>query len=135
MKKRSATAALLALGGAIAAGTLLFWTSQSVQRAEDRLENLTRAVANEEQAIRVLNAEWAYLNRPDRLEDLAVRYLDLTDPAPAAAVLQDVSALPDPSAPVIPPRKPAMEAQPAMLRAGEVDFRSMTQRTAGEGTP
>ncbi len=62
-------------------GAALLHTSQSVQHAEDELHALQVQVQNEREAIRVLQAEWGYLNRPDRLEGLATQYLDLRPPS------------------------------------------------------
>ena len=36
-----------------------------------RVNELHQQVANEKETISILNAEWAYLNRPERLENLA----------------------------------------------------------------
>lgn len=65
---------------AVAAGTALFRVSQQVQEAEDRAGELSRAVVSEQEAIRVLNAEWDYLNRPDRIEQLAQEHLHMRLP-------------------------------------------------------
>jgi len=53
------------------------WTynvNYRVQEAENRVARLTRAINNERQAIAVLGAEWAYLNRPERLLALSETY-------------------------------------------------------------
>ncbi len=107
---------LLSIAGAVAAGALLFWTSQSVQREESRLASLNKSVANENQSIRVLRAEWDYLNRPDRLEILATEYLGMSSSAAAFTVRNDVSSLPEIVVPAIPMRKPVMAPQPAVMQ-------------------
>ena len=45
-----------------------------VQEAEDRVSSLQRQINRERSAIAVLGAEWAYLNRPERLRALAETY-------------------------------------------------------------
>lgn len=53
------------------------WTynvNYKVQKAEARVASLTRAIDRERQSIAVLGAEWAYLNRPERLLALAETY-------------------------------------------------------------
>ncbi len=53
---------------------LAFWAyreNYETQEALAEAERLQREVSRARQRLRVLNAEWAYLNRPDRLRDLA----------------------------------------------------------------
>ncbi|MGI3209712.1 cell division protein FtsL [Roseovarius tibetensis] len=52
---------------------LAFWAYREnyrTQEAQDRAQHLQQALGDARQRLRVLNAEWAYLNRPDRLMDL-----------------------------------------------------------------
>jgi len=53
------------------------WTykvNYQVQEAQDRVAKLQRAITRERSAIAVLEAEWAYLNRPERLRALSETY-------------------------------------------------------------
>ncbi|WP_306116699.1 MULTISPECIES: cell division protein FtsL [unclassified Roseovarius] len=53
---------------------LAFWAyheNYETQEALSKAEKLQRDISQARQRLRVLNAEWAYLNRPDRLRDLA----------------------------------------------------------------
>ncbi len=53
---------------------LAFWAyheNYETQEALSNAEKLQREISQARQRLRVLNAEWAYLNRPDRLRDLA----------------------------------------------------------------
>ncbi len=61
-------------------GALLMNVSQRVQRIEGEIKRYDRLILNEEEAIRVLKADWAYLNDPARLENLAVKNLELISP-------------------------------------------------------
>lgn len=72
---------LLVFGLAVLSGSLLLQVSQDVQEAEDNLRDLKRSVRSEQEAIRYLEAEWAYLNTPVRLERLALEYTDLVPPS------------------------------------------------------
>ena len=99
IKLSSVTALLLAL----LAGGALFWVSQQVQQTEREQRQLQRIVSQEEEAIRVLNAEWDYLNRPDRLERMANAYLDMAPTRPDD-VLQAVSSIPEPVRVPLPPK-------------------------------
>lgn len=99
LRMSSVTALLLAL----LAGGALFWVSQQVQQAERQQRGLQRIVSHEEEAIRVLNAEWDYLNRPERLERMANAYLDMAPTRPSD-VLQTVSSIPEPVQVPLPPK-------------------------------
>lgn len=53
---------------------LAFWAyheNYETQEALSKAEKLQREISQARQRLRILNAEWAYLNRPDRLRDLA----------------------------------------------------------------
>ena len=78
----------------ISSGTMLMNVSYHVQHAERDIKRLDREIAREEENIRVLKAEWAYLNNPVRLEELATGYVDLISPE-AAQLISDMSVIPD----------------------------------------
>lgn len=61
-------------------GFILLKTSQSVQNKEAELQDIQSKILTEKKHIEVLNAEWAYLNTPYRLEFLASTYLDMHPP-------------------------------------------------------
>lgn len=56
---------------------LLFQTSQRVTDGRQKLSVLQRDLMDEEETLRVLQAEWSYLNQPERLEKLSREYLKL----------------------------------------------------------
>ncbi len=66
----------LALVAILAFG--LFALKYEVRGLEAELARLEREAQAEQEAMRVLNAEWSYLNRPERLRALSERYLPLT---------------------------------------------------------
>ncbi len=109
--------AVIAIGAAVLSGVALFLTAQKVQTAETRLQLLQDASASEKQSMRVLHAEWDYLNRPDRLEALARDHLNMTPPAgerKSSALRRDLS---DPITCSAPAHKPVVKPQPAVMRA------------------
>ena len=116
---------LLALVLSAASGFMLFSTAQKVQQADSELQRMKSTVMQEEQTIRVLRAEWDYLNRPDRLEALVKNNLELS-PATAESVRRNTSELPGVYVPIVPARKPAfnadsrapaLQATPAVLQS------------------
>lgn len=64
---------LIYLATALAVMGLAFWAYRVNYDTQDRLGDLraiNREIASLHEGIGVLNAEWAYLNRPDRLREL-----------------------------------------------------------------
>lgn len=47
------------------------------ESADRHARQLEQRIAKEQEAIRVLRAEWSYLNQPERLQELASRYTEL----------------------------------------------------------
>ena len=73
--RRLVVLAAVALSAAISLG--LYQLKYEVIRLEDTRAGHERAIIAEHEAVRVLRAEWSYLNRPERLEALSRRHLDL----------------------------------------------------------
>ncbi len=81
------------------AGVGLFHLKYRVQAQERELAQLDRQIRRDRDQIQVLRAEWAHLNDPDRLAELARRHLDL---APVAGVqIVRFSALPARPTPMV----------------------------------
>ena len=55
----------------------LYQLSYEVQRLEEELIELNRALSQERETIGVLQAEWSYLSRPDYLQGKAGRLLEM----------------------------------------------------------
>lgn len=86
---------LLSLALATFLGILLFWTSQAVQQKEDEFADIKGKYKHEQETLRVLGVEWDYLNRPQRLEKLAVEQLGMQAPG-AKEMVRTVSDIPEP---------------------------------------
>lgn len=101
----------------LAAGFTTFKVKYAVQDLEDQLNRVRRQTIAEQQEIRVLTAEWTYLNQPERLAELNRRFLalapiaakqlqhpvqDIPLRAPAAAPDVVIAASPDSAAPQAP---------------------------------
>jgi cell division protein FtsL len=80
----------LIVAGAVALG--LYQVKYEVQRLEEELHQVRSDIRQDRVALHVLEAEWAYLNRPERLQRLASKHLDM-GPAGAKQVAA-VTALP-----------------------------------------
>ena len=55
----------------------VYLVKYSVQDVQTNVVTLKSQLASEKESLHLLNAEWAYLNRPDRLRQLSDRHLDL----------------------------------------------------------
>jgi cell division protein FtsL len=97
-----------------ATGFAMFGVKYQVQALEDDLARTNRAAAAEEHELRVLEAEWAYLTRPEMLESMNRRFLSLgpivTKQIHATAA--DIPLRPPPPAPA-----PPVPAEPAVVVA------------------
>lgn len=77
-------------------GATLFTVSQQVQLLERDQRAINGQIASEKEGMRVLNAEWDYLNRPERIEALAAKYLDQMQPVVPDNLLRNANAVPEP---------------------------------------
>ena len=59
------------------AGALLFTVSYSVKEKQEHLAQMKQDIVRTHDEVRVLTAEWSYLNQPSRLEGMLRRYTDL----------------------------------------------------------
>ena len=91
---------------AIACGSLLFWTGESVQEAEKQLGSAQNNMEKEQESLRVLSAEWDFLNRPDRLEKLVNEGLSSGELENTKTFVHDIDSIPEPKIPTVPKRKP-----------------------------
>lgn len=56
----------------VLSAAMLMHVSQNVQKLEREISYYDREIEQEQEKTRVLKAEWAYLNNPERLEALAI---------------------------------------------------------------
>jgi hypothetical protein len=61
----------------VAVGYAMFQVKYEVMQQEQTLAGLNAQIMDDREQIRVLNAEWSYLTRPSRIEDLSARFLHL----------------------------------------------------------
>jgi hypothetical protein len=87
-----------------------FAVKYRVQALTDQLAQTTKAADAQERELRVLNAEWAYLNRPETLAQMNQRFLSL-EPIATKQLQTAIADIPMRPAPV--PAAPAPAAPPA----------------------
>jgi hypothetical protein len=83
------------MGGIAVAAFGLYLVKYSVQDVQREVINMRAALVQENKSIHMLNAEWAYLNRPERLKALAEAHMQV---APISSIqildVQHVQVLP-----------------------------------------
>lgn len=123
MKPRMRTLGMIA---AVAiSGGLLVHISQNVQQKEAELRRIEAAIATERESIIMLQAEWAALNSPTRLEELAQKHLNL-GPVQAHNMMTDI-----PQAPAAVAAQQNEAVPPAVYTKASVSVPT----AASEGTP
>ncbi len=68
----------------LASVSAAYFISNQAKEAADRIAELNQAIHEEEKKIAALRADWAYLNRGDRLADLVAAHQDVLPLAPIA---------------------------------------------------
>ncbi len=91
-----ALAVLVWIGLCAVTGIALFHVAFRVERLETKLSSLNSDILSEKEALEVLEAEWAYLNRPNRISRLADKYLPELAEADATQIVP-MSEIPQPT--------------------------------------
>jgi hypothetical protein len=76
-----------------ATGFAMFAIKYEVQAVADQLAQTTKRADDAERDIRVFDAEWAYLNRPDALAQMNQRYLSLA-PIATKQLIANIADIP-----------------------------------------
>lgn len=102
----------------ILVGWAMFQVKYEVMQQEQTLAGLNKRIGDEREQVRVLEAEWSYLTRPARLEQLANRFLTLA-PVGAAQIVEpraipERSDTPAANAPAVPA---STGSRPALAKA------------------
>jgi len=115
-----------------ATGFAMFGLKYQVQALEDELARTNRATATEEHEVRVLEAEWAYLTRPESLEAMNRKFLSLSPivTKQLRTTAADIPLRPPPPAPPPPPVEP-----PAVVAAAEQAPAASAPPNSLEGVP
>ena len=95
-------------------GYIMFQVKYQVVRLEDELVRVDRLIDADREQIRVLDAEWSFLNQPARLAELAKRHLALSPITPIEVTRLDQLPWrsPTPPAAAAPAAPPSASSQP-----------------------
>lgn len=78
----------------VASAFLLYMVKYQVQYLRQQVAETSRELEQERESLHVVQAEWAYLNRPERLQILAREYLASSEMT--ASQVADIQAIPFP---------------------------------------
>ncbi|MFC3053028.1 cell division protein FtsL [Kordiimonas pumila] len=78
---------------AIASGVAVLQLKATVQNKTDEIRALVNGIHDDKEAIRVLEAEWAYQSSPHTLQENSIRFLALMPPK-ANQILSTASVIP-----------------------------------------
>jgi hypothetical protein len=71
---------LLAAGVALLSGAAVLQLKYAVQEQSSQVKSIARQIHLDQEAIRVLKAEWSYKTTPSMLQDRSLRFLALMPP-------------------------------------------------------
>jgi cell division protein FtsL len=75
--------------GLVALAYVIYQVKYESRGLDDEIVSLGKRIDEERDALAVLRAEWSLLNRPERIERLAQKYLKLTPAKPAQLLTVD----------------------------------------------
>ncbi len=120
------------LAGAVGVG--LFFVKHEVKDQETRLADLNTAIQRNHEEMHVLRAEWAYLNDPDRLRQLAEKHLGM-QPIGANQITADLDSLPGANGMPAFAALPADRIQPAVAAAQPAPAAAQAEIARDEPAP
>jgi hypothetical protein len=120
---------------ATALGAALFWVSQQVQMLEREQRGINQQISSEQEGMRVLNAEWDYLNRPDRIEALAAKYLDQMQPVVPNNLLLNAKSVPEPQMMQVEDETPVMVSTAGNERGNDKPEKTKTVNATPDSRP
>jgi hypothetical protein len=100
----------------------LYRVAEEARVTQEELRTTLAAVAQENDDLVVLGAEWARLTQPARIQALASRHLKLADDP--SLQLSSVTSLPSRSMPVVPDNaiRAAKAVQPAPMQQAHIGY-------------
>ena len=117
----------------VAVGVSMFLLKYKVQALEEELVAKQEQIARDKDALRVLEAEWAYFNDPERLRRLSAEHLEFVQPSPDHVKV--ITALPFREGHTPRPDNYENEETPLMQSASETQLRTRANQTRAEAAP
>jgi len=71
---------------ALASGAALMQLKHAVQEQAEEVEAIAQQIHRDQESLRILDAEWAYLTSPRTLQELSIEFLALMPPSPKQVV-------------------------------------------------
>jgi cell division protein FtsL len=117
-------------------GFAMFKVKYAVQDLDDELGRVRKQTVAEQQEIRVLNAEWAYLTQPERLAELNRKFLSLA-PIPTKQLQRGVNDIPlrPPAPPPLPTELAAAAPMPETTPAAPMPETTPPVLASDSGQP
>jgi cell division protein FtsL len=75
--------------GLAALATVIYQVKYQARSLDEKIVLLQRQIEEERDSLAVVRAEWSLLNRPERIERLAKKYLELNPAHPQQIVILD----------------------------------------------
>jgi len=75
--------------GLVALAYVIYQVKYEARALDERIVVVRKEIEEERDALAVARAEWSLLNRPERIERLAEKYLNLTPAQPKQLVILD----------------------------------------------
>jgi cell division protein FtsL len=75
--------------GLVALAYVIYQVKYEARALDEQIVSLNKDIESERDSVAVLRAEWSLLNRPERIERLAKKYLKLAPTQPQQLVILD----------------------------------------------
>jgi cell division protein FtsL len=106
----------LLVAGLLISAYFIYRLEHATRSGEREIARLEAMISGEEESFKLLTAEWSLLTRPDRIQHLAQKHLNLKVISPLQVIKDTDIPLRLPGEPVIAPGTPGTDPIGAVLR-------------------
>jgi cell division protein FtsL len=89
------------VAGVLASGFILYNLEHQTRQAERDISRLNAAIKDEQESIKLLEAEWSNLTRPERLQKLAEEHLQMKPVSQLQLIEESELAVRVPAEPIV----------------------------------